>query len=229
MAKILLFALLWRILGNPFLALLVVVILLYILDRRFVGLTPSIVKPFRRQSRMSALRRQLAVNGSDFGARHELARLWMERRKYGRARELLGAMKDSHAAEDSAEFWDDYGSCLLYTGSPAEGEAAIRRALSINPHVKYGQPYLRLAAWHADKGGSDSAKALQDLEAFGAIQSSSSEGYYRLAQIKARLGSREEAREALDDALRIYRELPRYKKREERKWAVRSRLRKWLI
>ncbi|AJY73595.1 tetratricopeptide repeat protein [Paenibacillus beijingensis] len=228
MLKILLFALLWRILGNPFLALLVLLVVLYILDRRFVGLTPSLVKPFRRQSRMTALRRQLAVNNNDVSAKHELARLWMERKKYGEARRLLEPMKDSHATQDSAEFWDDYGTCLLYTGSAAEGEAAIRRALAINSNVKYGQPHLRLAAWYSDKDkGNDPAKALLELEAFRSIQSSSCEGYYRLALIKARLGQRTEAKEALDEALGIYRVLPRYKKKEERKWAFRSLMRKW--
>ena len=55
----LLFGLLWALLGNPVLALVVLIAALYFLDRRFIGLTPSVLKPIRISSRISALRREL--------------------------------------------------------------------------------------------------------------------------------------------------------------------------
>ncbi|MGG1652916.1 hypothetical protein [Paenibacillus sp. NRS-1780] len=42
--KFLIFSLLWCLLGNPFLALLVLLILIYILDRSFVGVLPSLFR-----------------------------------------------------------------------------------------------------------------------------------------------------------------------------------------
>lgn len=219
----LLFGLLWTLLGNPFLALIVLLAVLYILDRRFIGLTPSLLKPIRARSRRAALRREIDANPSNSGSRQELAKLLLDRRKYGEARRTLEPLKETLVMEESAEFWDDYGTSLLHTGQPQEGEACIRKALELNPRVKYGQPHLRLAAYFA---ASDKEKALRELEAFSRIQSSSCEGYYRMGRLQSELGRSEQAKEACEEGLRLYRMLPRYKKRQERRWALLCFLRK---
>jgi len=62
--------------------------------------------------------------------------------------------------------------------------------------------------------------AIRHLEAFRMIQSSSCEAYYRLALLYDELGRKNEAEHALQECKAIYRSLPRYKKRQERKWAI---------
>jgi tetratricopeptide (TPR) repeat protein len=218
MGKFFLFGMLWFLLGNPFAAIMVLIIILYLLDRRFIGLSPSLVKPIKRARRIGRLRQQLALNPNDMSARMELAHLLIERKAYAEARRLLEPAAETMA--HSAEYWDDLGTALLFTGSRAEGESAIRRALDINPRVKYGQPYLRLAAVNRDQP----EKALKLLDELQAIHSSSCEAYYRMGLIYKSLGRREEARRAFDEAGDVYRTLPRYKRREERPWAIRSRL-----
>lgn len=218
MGKFMLFGILWFLLGNPFVAIIVLLIILYILDRRFVGLSPSIMKPFKRARRIGRLRQQLSLNPNDMSARMELAHLLVERKSYQEARRLLEPAAEMMA--HSAEYWDDLGTALLFTGSRAEGESMIRRALDINPRVKYGQPYLRLAAVNRDQP----EKALKLLDELRAIHSSSCEAYYRMGLIYRDLGRKAEARRAFDEAVDIYRTLPRYKRREERPWAIRSRL-----
>lgn len=217
MAKILLFGLLWYIFGNPFVAILVLLAALYFLDRRFVGLTPSFVKPLKRRSRIAKLRQQLSLNRNDVSAKMELARLLLDKKDYAGARRVLETIGDT--MEHSAEYWDDLGTAYLHTGKPDEGEQAILQALDINPRVKYGEPYLRLASVTA---GKDAAKALGYLEAFRGIHSSSCEGYYRMGRIYKALDRKGEARRAFEEALDVYRTLPRYKKRGERGWALRS-------
>ncbi|SDS08210.1 Tetratricopeptide repeat-containing protein [Paenibacillaceae bacterium GAS479] len=221
----LLFGLLWALLGNPFIALLVLLVVLYVIDRRFIGLTPSLRKPIRRRRRIAALRRELDANPSNSGSRLELSRLLLERKKYGDALRALEPLKDSHVMEDSAEFWDDYGTSLLHTGREVEGEAAILKALELNPRVKYGQPHLRLAA---HKARTDKSKALQHLETFSGIQSSSCESYYRMGVLLQELSRKDEAKTAFEEGLRLYRVLPRYKRRQERRWALLCFLRKSL-
>jgi tetratricopeptide (TPR) repeat protein len=218
MGKFLLFGILWFLFGNPIVAIIVLLIILYILDRRFVGLSPSIVKPYKRARRIGQLRQQLSLNPNDMSARMELAHLLIERKSYQEARKLLEPAAETMA--HSAEYWDDLGTALLYTCSRAEGESMIRRALDINPRVKYGQPYLRLAAVNRDQP----EKALKLLDELQAIHSSSCEAYYRMGLIYRDLGRKAEARRAFDEASAIYRTLPRYKRREERPWAIRSRL-----
>ncbi|EFM08870.1 TPR repeat-containing protein [Paenibacillus curdlanolyticus YK9] len=222
--KFLLFGLLLSIFGNPILAIIAFVVILYIIDRRFVGLSPSLVKPIRRIGRIRKLRQLLDMNPNDLSAKLELAKLLIDKRSYRQARELLEPLQERESVEQSAEYWDDLGTSLLHTGEPEAGEAAIRKALSINPRVKYGQPYLRLAA---KIGKQDAGKALDDLEAFQQIQTSSCEGYYRLAKLNQLLGRKAEAKQALNDSLRLYRQLPRYKKRQERRWALLSLFARW--
>lgn len=216
----LLFSLFWMIFGNPVIAVIVLLVVLYLLDRRFVGLSPSVMKPLKRRSRIAKLKQQLVLNPNDMSAKMELARLLIERRAYGEAKRTLEPAVElmSH----SAEFWDDLGTAQLYTGEREEGERAIRRALDINPRVKYGQPYLRLAA--ANRDNPEQALAL--LDELRGIHSSSCEAYYRMGQIYKALGRRDDARQAFEEAVSIYRTLPRYKRREERPWALRSRLAK---
>ncbi|WP_411349688.1 tetratricopeptide repeat protein [Paenibacillus sp. WLX2291] len=220
MSKIFIFSILWWLLGNPFLALLVMLAIIYVLDRRFVGIFPSFVKPLKRMSRIRALRRQAANSPSDMSARYDLARLLLERRRYGEARQWLEQI--GHAYEDSAEYWDDLGTTLLHTGEPATGEQYILKALEWNPRVKYGEPYLRLASYYARH---DQQKALQVLERFREIQSSSCRAYYMLGQLERALGHQQEAKQSFREAVNVYRSLPKYKKRSERGWAIRSWLR----
>lgn len=221
LGKFLLFGLLWSIFGNPFLAFIALIVILYIIDRRFIGLSPSLVKPLRRMGRIRKLRHQLGMNPNDLTSKLELAKLLIEKKSFRSARELLEPLQDRESVEQSAEYWDDLGTCLLRTGELEAGEAAIRRALAINPRVKYGQPYLRLAAMNSTR---DTKKALADIEAFQQIHTSSCEGYYRLAKLNNLMGRKAEAKRALEESTKLYRMLPRYKRREERRWALLSYL-----
>ncbi|WP_054956433.1 tetratricopeptide repeat protein [Paenibacillus dakarensis] len=217
MGKFFGFILLWNIIGNPFIAILVLLLIVYLLDRRFVGLFPSVTRPFKRLRQISKLRATIASSPSDVSSRHELARLLIERKKVDEALKLLESIQIQ--SEDSAEYWDDLGTCLLKTGNVSQGEQYILKALKLNPRVKYGRPYLRLAA--AFKS-SDREKAIAYVEQFHSIHSSSSEAFYLLGSMYKDLGRNEEAKAAFKESVAIYKSLPKYKKRQERKWAVRS-------
>ncbi|WP_219838371.1 lipopolysaccharide assembly protein LapB [Paenibacillus sp. R14(2021)] len=221
MIKVLLFGLLWWLTGSPILAVIVLIVIFYALERRFIGLTPSIVRPIRRLRTIGRLRQQIRMNPNDIPAKHELARLLIERKHDKEAKGWLMPLQD--ALENSAEFWDDLGTSLMHLGEMEAAEAAIGNALSINPRVKYGTPYLRLAAIYAKK---DPQKAVGHLQAFRAIHSSSIEAYYKLAGLYELLGQKEEARRSLAECKEIYRALPRYKRRQERKWAILALLRR---
>ncbi len=215
-----LFGLLWLVLRNPVAAVLITLLVLYALDRRFVGLSPSLTQPFQRRRRLARLRAQTAVNPHDLSAKMETARLLMEMKRY---REAYGILCDLESAmHTSAEYWSDLGVCALALGRLDEGERHMRRALDLNPRVKYGEPYLRLAEAFASR---DAAKALDHLQRFRDIHSSSCEAVYRLGKLYRSLGRPEEARQAFRECVDLYRTLPRYLKRRERKWALLSRFR----
>lgn len=220
MSKFFVFALLWWLLGNPFLALLVLLVVLYVLDRRYIGLFPSVTKPLKRSSRLAKLKRELLLSPHDTSAKHEAAKLLMEKRRWKEALELLGQV--AAVKEDSADVLWESGLCRLKLGDLDGGERNIREALEMNPRVAYGEPYLRLAEAIKEH---DQTKALGYLEQFGEMNSSSCEGMYRYGDIQATLGRKQEAKRAFSDTIQLYRALPRYMKRKERRYALLALLR----
>ncbi|KWX77387.1 hypothetical protein AML91_07495 [Paenibacillus jilunlii] len=211
------FLLLYRLVGNPFLALIILLVILYFLDRRYVGILPSFTKPFRRSRQISKLRTTISLNPNDVSAKFDLARLLIERKRYSEAKELLVQIADRY--EQSAEYWVELGYANLKLGHLPEGEAQMLQGLEINRKAQYGQPYLRLAEVFRN---IDHNKALQYVTQFQEIQSSSSEAYYLAGSMYKALGRKEEAKRAFNESTAIYRSLPKYKKRQERGWALRS-------
>lgn len=215
MGKFFVFSLLWWLTGNPFIAILVLLAIVYVLDRRFIGLTPSFMKPYKRNRRLSAVRRELESRPHDTRSKLEAARLLMEKNKYREA--LVYLEQVLPVMDESAEVLVEIGLCKLKTGGTEEGEASILRGLEMNPRVHYGDPYLRLA--EAFKT-SHPAKALRYLEQFREVHSSSCEAYYRMGQLYELMGRKDEAKAAYDETARIYRGLPKYKRKSERRWAL---------
>ncbi len=211
------FVLLSRLVGNPFLALIILLVILYILDRRYVGIFPSVMKPFRRARQISKLRTTISLNPNDVSSKFELARHLTERKKYKEAKELLLQIEDRY--EQSAEFWVELGYVNLKLNHLDEGESQIKRGLEINRKAQYGQPYLRLAETFRH---TDHDKALNYVTQFQEIQTSSSEAYYLAGSMYKALGRNEDAKRAFAESTAIYRSLPKYKKRQERGWALRS-------
>ncbi|RAJ01157.1 tetratricopeptide repeat protein [Paenibacillus pabuli] len=219
--KFLIFGLLWRIVGNPFLAVIIFLIILYFLDRRYVGVMPSFMKPLKRMRNISRLRQQLAMSPNEVSSKLDLARLLIERKRYSEAHALLLELERPY--EQSAEYWEALGTTELHLGQTEEGERHILQALDINSRVKYGRPYLTLAGAFKD---THRDKALAYVQQFQEIHSSSSEAYYLLGSVYRSLGRTADAKQAYEQSLNVYRSLPKYKKRQERRWAVRSWFRK---
>ncbi len=221
MGKGLLFGLLWWVTGSPFLAIIILLAALYVLDRRFVGLFPSITRPFRIRGRLRRIRQELLLNPHHTSLKTEAARILIELGKHAEAQSLLDEVLRS--IEDSADVWFDAGLCRLKLGQLAEGERMILKALELNPRVRYGEPYLRLGEAYA---AADGEKAIGYLQAFRDIQSSSCEAYYRLGNILNAMNRQAEAKQAFAESVEIYQALPRYKRKSERRWAMLSRLKR---
>lgn len=217
MSKLMLFILLTWLIGNPWIAIIILLAVLYFIDRRFIGVFPSISRPFKRYRNISKLRQRLSLSPFDVSAKRELAGLLLERKKYKEALALLEEARDY--SEISAEFWDDLGTATIGLGRLDEGEAMKLQAVRLNERVRYGQPYLTLALAFKE---ANPEKALSYVGKYGEIQSSSSEACYLLGSLYRSLGRKEEANQAFRESIAVYRSLPKFKKRHERKWAVRS-------
>lgn len=218
MGKFFLLYLIVRLSGHPLVAIIVIAIIYYIIDRRYIGLLPNIMKPFRRHSRMSNLKKQLSLNPHDMSARYDLATLYMERQQFDRALKLLEELSPS--MKDSADVLYDIGFCHLSLGDLEKGERFITQALELNKGLRHGEPYIRLASAFAQR---DAAKALTYVQEASRYNFSSCEAYFRLGQVFTQLGDSVSARAAFQQCVDTYRALPKFRKRYERKWAVRAR------
>lgn len=217
MAKFAIFGLLLWLTGNPFVAIIALLLIFYILDRRFIGIFPSVTKPFQVRGRLRKIKQELRLNPHHTSLKTEAARILIGLGKYDEAGRMLNEVLDN--VHDSADVWFDAGLCKLKTRSLAEGETMMAKALELNPRVRYGEPYLRLGEAFA---ASDQEKALDNLHKFGEIQSSSCEAYYRLGNILDSMDRPEEAKRAYAEAVDVYRSLPKYKRKSERRWALLS-------
>ncbi|NEW07619.1 tetratricopeptide repeat protein [Paenibacillus sp. SYP-B3998] len=218
LTKLLAFGLLWRLTGNPFIALIILIVILYVLDRRFVGLTPNIFRPFQLSRKASRLRQDLYANPHNTSVKLELARILIERKRYS---EALPYLEQSHSVMlDSADVHYEIGLCCLKLGDLSRGESFMLKAIELNPRVKYGNPYLRLGEALASVAPE---RAVAYMEQFRDVHSSSVEAYYRLGQLYQKLGRTDEAKRAYREALDIYRGLPRYSRRQQRRWALLAR------
>lgn len=215
MSKFFLFALLVYITGNPFLAFIVLLVILYFLDRRFIGLSPSLTRPLRLTRKMSRLQQDIKLSPHDTSAKLELARVYIEKKRYADAAELLESI--ASIMDQSADVHFELGLCRLKQGQLEEGRRLMEKALELNPRVRYGEPYLRLAEALA---ASDPAEAVRCIERFREVQSSSCEAYYRLGQLYEAMGRRADAKAAYRDVRDVYRLLPAYSRRQQRRWAV---------
>lgn len=202
-------------------SILVLLVLFYFLDRRYVGIFPSITKPFRIARRAARLKGELRLNPHHTGNKQELARIYIDKFQYEKALPFIQEVYEKDPG--SSEVLYELGLCLLKTGNVEKGEKLILTALQENPMLKYGEPYLQLVEVFRKR---DVEKALYYIEQVREIHSSSVETYYRLGILLLSLDRKLEARTAFQEALNIYESLPRYMRRKQRKWAVLSRLKR---
>ena len=219
MSKFLLFYLVLMLTGNPILAILLLVVIFYALDRRYVGLFPSVTKPFRRWMRISHLQKQLSINPHDSPAKYDLAQALIQIRKFQSALNLLQDLPS--AMRETADVEYDTGLCQLSLGKVKDGEVLILHALSMDARLRYGEPYLKLATALAPTAPE---QALQLLKEFQTHNLSSCESYYRMAMLYRSFGNPADAREAWQQCLQTYRVLPKFRKRVERRWALLARI-----
>jgi tetratricopeptide (TPR) repeat protein len=221
LAKIFIFVLLWRLTGNPILSVLVLLVILYFIDRKFIGLTPSLSRPFKRNRRLKQIKFELRTHPHNTSGKLEAAWLLIEKKKFAEALQYLEEV--NRILDDSAEASFATGLCYLKLGDLEQGEKWVLQSLDINPRVRYGEPYLRLGEALAIV---QPQKAIQYLQQFRELHSSSCEAYYRLGQLYERMGRKEEAHLTFRETLDIFRGLPKYKRRTERRFALLAWLKK---
>lgn len=192
-------------------------IVVFWLLRRYI---PDPVVWLRTAGRIRALRSQIVANPANVTARRDLARIYLERLRPGRALALLDEARKRNP--DDAELLFLTGLARFKTGDAAGALDPIVQAVDLEPRLLFGEPYLvaaqALAALERYEEAEDS------LERFVETNSSSIEGHTRLALVRRKRGDRDGARRALHEALTTWDQVPRFKRRRELSWWLRAQL-----
>lgn len=191
----------------PLLAGLVVLFLI----RRFV---PDPWVLFRTMGRISALRRQIEANPANVTARRDLAMVYVERLRPGRALELLDEARKRFP--DDAELLYLSGLALFKRGEHEKALEPLVKAVQIDGRVRFGEPYLVAGDALRKLGRND--EAIDAYERFVQTNSSSIEGHVKLALAHRAAKDEAAAKKALDEAFATWAQIPSYKRRKELGW-----------
>ena len=220
MGKFLIFYILYRLTGNPIIALLVILSVYLLVDRSYLGFLPDPFRVFKNSSRIRELKKLVSINPHDSRSLKELGMYLVEKKDYQNAMRFL--QKAEEKMSDDPEFNYYYGISTARTGNIIRGRQFFEKAVNASPTLKYGEPYLMMAEVYMDNAEYESALSL--LEKFEKIHSSSSRGLYRMGLVKLKLGSRDEAIEYLKKSIQAFKASPFFKRKTDRKWAWKSRM-----
>jgi tetratricopeptide (TPR) repeat protein len=217
MSTWLLWSLISIVTGNPLLAAIVVLALWFLGDRATFRLFPDPGRWFARRQRMARLRQSLDVNPHDRRARFQLAELLLER---GEAREAAALLRPNLEAGDRDVFTlAALGTALARTGAHEEAERLLADARRLDPEFRMGELDLVLGRMRLTLG--DAAGAREPLQRVLTTRPGTVEGRWLLAQALDRLGDRDGAGKLREEAWREYVHQPRFRRREDRRWAWR--------
>jgi len=219
MSKFFLFYILTYLTGNPLLALLLLLAVVYLVDRNTLRVLPDWSGRLGTWGRIRALKRTITLNPDHAGALVDLGRILVRRGDCTQAVPFLEKALPKMADSDEANFY--LGFAYLRTGQLEKAREQLEKALELNPRFGYGEPHLRLGECYQALG--DLQTAARQLQQFAEIHSSSSEGFYRLGKVLEKSGKKEEAGRAYRSAVDAYRSSPRFKRKLDRPWAWKAR------
>ena len=209
------------LLQRPLVAGLVVLAIWLVVDRAWVRWR-SPFKWWQRRQSVDRLRRQLDVNPHNRDARFELAELLVDRGDFDAASVVID--KNVEAGDSDAEtLWLAGRAAYGSSRDDAEelGEALLSRAREANPRFRSGAIDLELGRGRlrAERYAEARDALLQAIEQ----RPGSVEAHVLLARAQEGLGESGEADATKAKAWQLYGESPRFKRRQDRKWAWKAR------
>lgn len=161
--------------------------------------------------RIRGLESQRAANPANITARRDLARIYLSRKRPGKALTYLEEAR-VRAPED-AELLYLTGLCLHAKGRNEEALAPLVKAVEVDSRVAFGEPYRVAGAALLALGRLDEAE--DALLRYLDMTSSSVEAHLLLARVARRAGRAADARRWVDEAIATHRGLPAFARRKQ--------------
>ena len=190
---------------------------LVFLARRWI---PDPMVYVRTFGRISALSRQIEANPSNVTARRDLAVIYLDRMRPGRAAELLADARKRFP--DDAELLFLTGLAAFRRGRYEEALDPLVQSVARDPRLRFGEPYLLAGDALARLGRNE--EAIDAYDRYVANASSSIEGLVKKARVHRLLGEAEAAKKDLDEALKTWGQIPGFQRRKQLGWWLRAQL-----
>lgn len=146
----------------------------------------------------------------------------------GRPKAALPSLERAAEGEPEVAEWAyRLGLARMRSGQPEAGLASFERALALDEGVGFGEPLLRGA--EVLHGLERYEESIGWLERFERNHGPSPEWAYRRGQALARLGRREEAREALDSVAQLASQGASYQRGSGAGWVWRARWARYFV
>ena len=181
---------------------------------------PDPVRYFKHAARVRSLTSAADLNPANATVRAQLAEIWLDKHRPGRAIPLLRQALERDPT--SAELLYLLGLALLRSGQAQAALEPLADALAREERVRYGSAYLAIGDALAAVGRLD--EATDAFERYLKINTSSVEAYYKLGRVKRRNRDEAGARATRTDALETYRLLPGFQRRKQLLWWLAVRL-----
>jgi tetratricopeptide (TPR) repeat protein len=208
-----------RLTGSPIGSAVALIVFYWAVDRYTLGILPDpfrFVQRWRKQWRLEA---HLRLAPHDRKARMDLAELYVERKRYAAAVDVL--RPNLEAGDDDIVTVYTMGVACLGAGHVQQGEKLLAHALEMQQDFRVGEVHLALGRYRLLRGDFAGAKAA--LDELVKVRKGTIEGRVLLA--RAMLGLKDDGAAALmrDNAWAEYVGAPRFQRRRERLWAWRAR------
>jgi tetratricopeptide (TPR) repeat protein len=219
LSKFFIWYLLARATGSPIGSAIALLVFYWAVDRFTLGLLPDPFRFVQRWRKQWSLEHHLKLASHDRKARMDLAELYVERKRYAAAVDVL--RPNLEAGDDDIVSVFTMGVACLGAGHVQQGEKLLAHALEMQPDFRVGEIHLVLGRFRVQRGDFAGAKAA--LEELVKVRKGTIEG--RVLLSKAMDGLKDDGAAALmrDQAWAEYVGAPRFQRRRERLWAWRAR------
>jgi tetratricopeptide (TPR) repeat protein len=178
----------------------------------------------RTAGRIRALREQIDANAANATARRDLARIHLQRL---RPRAALRLLDQALQRREDAELLFLLGLARLRTGDAQGALDPLVKSVEIDPRTNFGEAYL--VAGDALRSLDRLEEAEDAYERYVDFNTSSIEGFTKLALVRRARRDATGARQALDEALRTWTQLPRFTRKQQVGWWLRAQAARAII
>ncbi|MDD4238154.1 MAG: tetratricopeptide repeat protein [Desulfotomaculaceae bacterium] len=204
---------------NPLLTLVVMLLIFFLLEKRFIGLLPDFTAPWRRANRVRELQKEVRVNPANADACLELGEAFLQK---GQHEQALSYLNSAAAKMDGHPLFHFYRGASYYKlGRIEEGRVEIEKSVSINPKASLGEPYLYLIRIYLQQ--MQTGEKIDQLY-LHLLQYGSPKIHYLAGSLFLNYNDKEKARRLFRETIENYQACRGSLRRLYRRWAILSKI-----